>query len=195
MVRESELREGELTVDMPPAARRRAGVHRPHPHALEIAAGDAAAGPSRRPGLPAGDLRALGARDQGRRFLRKSRSDLLAAPVAPRPGAAKPEEQPENPRHLFAALAGAAQPDRHLDREVRRRSRATSSWCAASIASTRRRCSTSSPTAANSRRWRRRSRGISRRSDFARRTGGDDVIRRRSPQFSEVSGCQSVARK
>ena len=47
MVRESEVREGEITVDMPPAARCRARVHRPHPHALDLAAGDAAAGPRR----------------------------------------------------------------------------------------------------------------------------------------------------
>ena len=39
MVRESEIREGELAVDMPPAQRWRAGVHRPHPHALDLAAG------------------------------------------------------------------------------------------------------------------------------------------------------------
>ena len=69
MVRENEVREGEIAVDMPPAQRCRPGLHRPHPHALELAAGDAAAGPSRRPGLPARNFRALGARDQGRRFL------------------------------------------------------------------------------------------------------------------------------
>src|ERR1700760_3411283 len=70
--------------------------------------------------MPAGDFRALGARDQGRRLLLKSRSDLLAAPVAPRPRAAEPEEQQEYARHVLAALAGAAEPDRDLDRQIRR---------------------------------------------------------------------------
>ena len=69
MVRESELREGELTVDMPPA--KDAGlvfigrIRTP----WKIAAGNPAAGPSRRPGLPPGDFRALGAGDQRCRFL------------------------------------------------------------------------------------------------------------------------------
>src|SRR5262249_47687634 len=41
----------------------------------------------------------------------------------PRSRAAEPEEQSEDPRHLLAALAGAAQPDRHLDRQAGRRRR------------------------------------------------------------------------
>ena len=112
--------------------------------------GHAAAGTSRRPGLPARDFRALGAGAEGRRFLHQSRSDLLAAPVAPRSRAAKPEGQPIDPRHVLAALAGAAEPDRHLDRQAGRRRGQRRFSCAGSIASTRRRCSTSSPTAASS---------------------------------------------
>src|SRR6185312_7770951 len=78
------------------------------------------AGTSRRPDLPARDFRALGPRDQGRGLLLEPRSDLLAAPLAPRPRAAKPEEQQEHARHVLAALAGAAESDRDLDREIRR---------------------------------------------------------------------------
>ena len=89
MVRESEIREGELAVEMPEARSRRSGLHRPHPHALDLAAGDAAAGAARRPGLPARDFRAVGAGAEGRRLLLESRSALLAASVAPRPRAAK----------------------------------------------------------------------------------------------------------
>src|SRR5260370_36235645 len=69
----------------------------------------------RRPRLPARDFRTLGAGAEGRRFLLESRSDLLAASVAPRPGAAKPEKQQIDPRHILAALAAAAKPDRDLD--------------------------------------------------------------------------------
>src|ERR1019366_7937599 len=79
-----------------------------------------AAGASRRSGLPARDFRALGAGAEGGGFLQQSRSDLLAASVAPRSGAAKPEEQQINARHIFAALATAAEPDRHLDRQAGR---------------------------------------------------------------------------
>src|ERR1700732_3673794 len=55
---------------------------------------------------------------EGRRFLLQPRSALLAASVAPRSGAAKPEEQQIHARHIFAALPGAAEPDRHLDRQA-----------------------------------------------------------------------------
>jgi len=61
-------------------------------------------------GLPARDFRALGAGAEGGRFLQQSRSDLLAASVAPRSRAAKPEEQQIDPWHVFASLAGAADP-------------------------------------------------------------------------------------
>src|SRR6267142_4383295 len=90
----------------------RAGLHRPYPHALDLASRDAASGTSRWPGLPARDFRALGAGAEGGRFLQQSRSDLLAASVAPRSCAAKPEEQQIDPRHVFAALASAAESDR-----------------------------------------------------------------------------------
>src|ERR1700736_4292233 len=62
----------------------------------------------------------MGAGAEGRRFLLQSRSDLLVASIAPRPGAAKPEEQQIDPRHLLAALAAAAESARHLDRQAGR---------------------------------------------------------------------------
>ena len=65
-------------------------------------------------------------------------------------------------RRLLAAHAGAAQSDRHVDRRSSARSRARRCWCAASIASTARRCSTSSPTARCSSRSRRRRPATSR---------------------------------
>src|ERR1700724_2370753 len=55
---------------------------------------------------------------EGCRFLLQPRSALLAASVAPRSGAAKPEEQQIHTRHIFAALPGAPEPDRHLDRQA-----------------------------------------------------------------------------
>src|ERR1700689_2599486 len=73
------------------AARWRPGVHRPNPNPLAFASSGPAARASRRSGLPARDLRALGAGAEGGRFLLQSRGDLLAASVAPRPRAAKPE--------------------------------------------------------------------------------------------------------
>src|SRR6267154_1047447 len=64
MVRESEIRDGELTVDMPPA------------------------------------------RDAGLVFIGRIRTPWTS--------------RLENPRHVLAALAGAAQSDRHLDRQASR---------------------------------------------------------------------------
>ena len=110
MVRENEIREGELAVEMPPA--RDGGlvfigrIRTPWTSRLQAPAARA----SRRPGLPARDLRALGAGAEGGRFLLQPRGDLLAASVAPRSRAAKPEEQQIDARHVFAALAGAADP-------------------------------------------------------------------------------------
>ena len=118
MVRDKALREGELAVEISARTRRRPRLHRPHPHALDLAPGYAAAGPPRRPGLPARNLRTVGAGAEGCRFLFEPRSDLLAASVAPRSGAAEPETQPVRARHILAALAAAAEPDRHLGRQA-----------------------------------------------------------------------------
>ena len=86
MVRESEIREGELAVEMPAA--RDAGlvfigrIRTPWTSRLD----DAAAGASRRPGLPARDFRAVGAGAEGVDFysnleviywLHLSRRDLV----------------------------------------------------------------------------------------------------------------------
>src|SRR6185437_406366 len=65
----------------------------------------------------------MGCGAERRRRLCEPRSALLAAPVAPRYRAAVAEEQRQDPRHLFVALAGAAESDRHLDRQAGRRRR------------------------------------------------------------------------
>src|ERR1700676_4845728 len=62
----------------------------------------------------------MGAGAERGRVLLQSRSDLLAASVAPRSRAAKSEEQQIDARHLFAALAAAAEPAGHLDRQAGR---------------------------------------------------------------------------
>ncbi len=49
-------------------------------------------------------------------WLHQSRRDLVLQ---------SPKNNQQHPRHLLAALAGAAEPDRHLDRQVRQASRAT----------------------------------------------------------------------
>ena len=46
MVRESEIREGEAAVEMPPRPRRRAGVYRPYTHALDVSSENPPARPS-----------------------------------------------------------------------------------------------------------------------------------------------------
>ena len=119
-------------------------------------AGDAAAGAAGRPDLPAGDFRAVRAGPQGRRLLRKSRSDLLAATSRAATSCCKARRTTRRPaaRSRCARRCG---PIRSAPRSSSwSASRATRSWCAASIASTARRSSTSSPIAASSRRWRRR---------------------------------------
>src|SRR5207247_3737134 len=51
-------------------------------------------------------------------FLFEPGGHLLVASLAPRPRLAEPEEQPIDARRVLAALAGAAQSDRHLDRQA-----------------------------------------------------------------------------
>src|SRR6185437_16552496 len=55
---------------------------------------------------------------------------LLAARVPPRPHHAKPAQRRRGARHLLAAHAGPAQPDRHLDRRASegRRPGAVRAW-------------------------------------------------------------------
>jgi tRNA (Thr-GGU) A37 N-methylase len=137
MVRESEIREGELAVEMPKTTN--AGlvfigrIRTPWTSRLETPRQGRHDGPVCRLEIFEPWVPALKGVD-----FQQSRSDLLAASVAPRSRAAKPEEQQIDPRHVFAALAGAPNPI------------GTSTvklvgiegmwcWCAASIASTRRR--------------------------------------------------------
>src|ERR1700704_2159880 len=70
--------------------------------------------------MPAGDFRTVDPGAEGRGFLLQPGGTLLAASVAPRPRAAEPEERRIDPRHVLAALAGAAESDRHLDRQAGR---------------------------------------------------------------------------
>ena len=84
------LRPHEVATDRPLRRRRRADLHRRHPHALGGARGLPEAGRSGRPGVPAGARAALGRGARRHRAGRDARGALLAAPVAARPGAAEP---------------------------------------------------------------------------------------------------------
>ena len=165
MVRESEIREGELAVEMPPA--RDAGlvfigrIRTPWTSRLMTPRQGRHDGPVCRleifePWVPALKGVDFYSNLEVIYWLHQSRRDLVLQ---------SPKNNRIDPRHVFAALAGAAESDRHLDRQAGRHRGQRWCWCAASIASTRRRCWISSPTAANSRRWRRRRPGISRRSE------------------------------
>ena len=163
MVRESEIREGELAVDMP--APRDAGlvfigrIRTPWKSRLETPRQGRHDGPVCRleifePWVPAIKGVDFYSNLEVIYWLHQSRRDLVL-------------QSPKNNGKPAARFRCARQCGRTRSRPRSSSwsaSRATSSWCAVSIASTRRRSSTSSPTAANSRRWRRRSRGILRRS-------------------------------
>ena len=114
MVRESEIREGELAVDMP--APRDAGlvfigrIRTPWKSRLETPRQGRHDGPVCRleifePFVPAIKGVDFYSNLEVIYWLHQSRRDLVFA---------KPEEQRKDPRHVFAALASAAEPDREL---------------------------------------------------------------------------------
>ena len=120
MVRESEIREGELAVEMPPA--RDAGlvfigrIRTPWTSRLETPRQGRHDGPVCRleifePWVPALKGIDFYTNLEVIYWLHQSRRDLVLQ---------SPKNNRIDPRHIFAALAAAAEPDRHLDRQAGR---------------------------------------------------------------------------
>ena len=176
MVRESEVREGELTVDVPPAGDAAlyfiGRIRTPWTSRLETPRQGRHDGPVCRleifePWVPALKGVDFYSNLEVIYWLHHSRRDLVL-------------QSPKNNQTTRGAFS--------LRSPVRPNPIGTSIvklvgiegnviWCAASIASTRRRCSTSSPIAASSRRCRRRRPGISRRSEASLGCPGRSCVR------------------